>query len=329
MTEELTVTLTYKEAGEWVLRLNEKPSEDEVAEWLRWCEADPRNLQAFEEMNADWRGIVSLRQDAAFAIVKTPAGAGLQGPADAGRKRVSRRQFWKMAAVVACLSIAAGALLWNHDFGARHISAGTENRTTALPDGSLMTLRAQAAVKVSFAESERRLEIVKDGEAYFKVKKDASRPFIVRAGDVTIRAIGTAFDVKHDAERIRVVVEEGAVKVSTLTNHWMITAGQQFEYAQAGDRFALTSIEAERALRWRQGQFAYDKVPFAEVIQDINRYRERRIVIADPRIRAMPYTGTVFVNSIDDWIQALVLKYPVKAAATPDGDVALEPPESD
>lgn len=316
-------TRSLKEASEWLLRLNSDPSDDDVADWLRWCESDAQNLQAFEQINADWRDVISLRQDAAFSARE------LGDVREEANKPASARPWvWALAAIVACIAIALGFFgletFRDRSIDAQHIIAGTENETTALPDGSLVTLRAQAAVKVRFARSARWLEVAQDGEAYFKVKHDPARPFIVRAGEITIQAIGTAFDVKHDADRIRVVVAEGSVKISSRTAHWTFEAGQQFEYSQAANRVNLARIDVEHALRWREGEFAYEKVALADVIRDVNRYYAGRIVIRDPRVSEMSYTGTVFVSALDDWLEALASKYPVRVVTGPDGQVALE-----
>ena len=71
-----------------------------------------------------------------------------------------------------------------------------------------------------------------------------------------------------------------------------------------------------------------EKVPLGEVIQDANRYFAMKILIPDERTRGIPYTGTVFVRSMEEWLDALTLNYPVRAITAPGGDIVLEPAES-
>jgi transmembrane sensor len=311
----------YQQAGEWLLRLNgEQSDEAQVTRWLQWCEEDPRNLQAFEQVQGDWNDIVSLRQDTEFA-------ARYAKPSKT--RAANSRRYWPLAAAAALAALTVSALWWYPAqqwprlFSAQHIEASTANKITSLPDGSLLVLRAQAEVKVDYAASERRLDLRKDSEAYFKVRRDPQRPFIVQAGKLTIQAVGTAFDVRRDADRVRVVVEEGSVKVSGANKQWLLTAGQQLEYSSAADHAVTARINADYALRWRDGEFAYEKIALGEVIEDINRYSTRKIQISDDTVLQMPYTGTVFVRSIDDWLRALSSKYPVRVVTVADG-VRLE-----
>jgi transmembrane sensor len=316
-----TMIKRYKEASRWLLRLNcEDPAEGEVADWLRWCEEDERNLQAFERLQADWRDVVTMREDASF--VASQAWTPFES-----RQAVFTWSGRIAAAIVAIafgLGIASSKWpeLWR--FGAQEITAGTANKTATLPDGTLLTLRAQAAVDVDFDAKERRLEIKKESEAYFKVRPDPSRPFVVKAGELTVTAIGTAFDVKHEARRTWVTVEEGKVEITAGRRQWLASAGERLEYARTHNKVVIARVDAPSALRWRQGEFAYVKAPLGEVIEEINRYSTRRITMADERVRAVPYTGTVFVQSTDDWLAALAMKYPVSVVPTTDGEITLK-----
>jgi transmembrane sensor len=310
----------YREAGGWLLRLNrEPPDEAEVADWLRWCEQDERNLQAFERMQSDWRDVVALRNDAAFVASRTTEPSSAR-----------RRSLWLAAAVLATLTLAAA--LWDplHAWWAtrdmQQIVAATANKSTALPDGSLLTLRAQASVNVGFTPQQRRLEVPRESEAYFKVRHDPARPFVVRAGPLTITAIGTAFDVRHETQSTWVTVEEGGVNISIGRGRWTAAAGQRLEYSPQTGSASVADVDAANALRWRDGEFAYVKVPLGAVIAEIGRYSSRRIAIPDERVREIPFTGTVFVQSLDDWLLALAVKYPVRAVSSANGDIVLESP---
>src|SRR5690606_19734450 len=102
-----------------------------------------------------------------------------------------------------------------------------------LSDGSLVYLNSASEVLVAFNEHERRI-ILETGEAHFEVVPDASRPFIVTAGSVSVRAVGTAFNVKLAAESIDVLVVEGKVELSrqekataASSERPLIVAGEQ------------------------------------------------------------------------------------------------------
>lgn len=306
--------LRYREATEWLLKLeDEQVSEADLADWLRWCERDAENLQAFERMQADWNDVKAIRERTTVASQAKPVS----------------RSTWKIAAAIAGLAVLLGGVGWSvlgsRDSDMTQIAATTSNQTTALPDGSSLTLRAQAVVRVNFDGEQRRLELQPDSAAYFKVHHDATRPFVVRAGDLTIQAVGTAFDVRREADVTSVTVEEGKVRISAGDEQWFATAGERFEFKPSEHRVALSRTSVSNALRWRDGEFAYDRVALSTVLRDINRYSTRQIRVADNETASIPYSGTVFVRSIDDWLLALQSRYPVSVVTADDGSIVLEP----
>lgn len=313
----------YREASQWLLRLNDATAEEsEVTAWLRWCEEDPQNLQAFENVQRDWRDIVALRQDAAFALNHGQEVGLIDKPKTEVSGLVGSARYALMAAAAVMLLAVGLFAYWPRG---QSIVADNVNQTTSLADGSLMTLRAQAAVRVNYNAEQRVIRLQKDGEAYFKVKHDAARPFVVRIGELAVQAVGTAFDVKHDAAagRIFVTVEEGKVRVSGGGSPRVLSAGDRLEYAQANSTVSLVKIDLKQASGWRKGEFAYQKVPLRTVVEEVGRYSSRRISIADPQVGEIAYTGTVFTRSLEDWLTALSATYPVQVSSGVRGDIEL------
>ncbi len=296
----------YREAADWLLRLNSDDiPEDVISSWLQWCEADPANLRAYERVQSDWRDVVSLRRQPR-----------------AVSNRHARPPRWLLAAAIAAL-LVGGAVWVGHLFliAPKQIVAHTENRSAVLPDGSALTVQAQSTVDLEFTNEERRLDLKENGEAYFKVQHEASRPFVVRAGVLKITALGTAFDVRRGAERTQVTVEEGRVQIVSSDNRtWIVNAGERFD---SGAGAAVSKVDASQSPRWRDGQFGYDGVPLARVLEDVNRYLPEPRIRVSEAIADFPYTGTVFVNSVDDWLQALTATYPIIVARSNDGTIEL------
>lgn len=318
--EDATVR-RYKEAADWLLRLNsEELSDDDLAAWVSWCEADPHNLKSFEKLQADWRDIAALRQERTLHIPQT---------------RTTRWGFVRRKQLVAAAALAAvvvfGALAWSvvgTAFHHREIIAHSANETLALPDGTALILRAQSNMRLDFTPTERAIAL-HDGEAFFKVRKDPARPFVVRTGSLEILTIGTAFDVRRERGYIQVIVEEGRVRISAGGHPtWFASAGERFEFSQPNademPSAVLVRADPPRELGWRKGEFVYDGVPLREVLQDVNRYAARPIEVRDARVAEIPYTGTVFVRAMDDWLRALESLYPVRVVDTPNANLRLE-----
>jgi transmembrane sensor len=297
----------YREAGDWLLRLN-APDAD-VAAWLRWCDAEPDNLGAFERLRQDWHKL-----GAAGALPQSAARGS-------GMRRLLRPSLrWGLAAGLTLLASSAG-IRWTDRALPLPVKA------TALPDGSMMTLSPRAAVAVDFSGPIRHV-MLNEGEAYVQVRHDKIHPFVVQAGDLSVTAVGTAFDVRREADRVLVTVEEGTVRVDSLDPRkpagWMAAAGQQLAYSMLSGGASVATVDAVRSLRWRSGELAYVDTPLGTVIDDVNRYSARRILIHDARLDQIRYTGTILTSAVDDWLAGLSRIYPVRAVPGAGGDVQLE-----
>ncbi|WP_241117998.1 FecR family protein, partial [Achromobacter xylosoxidans] len=114
----------------------------------------------------------------------------------------------------AAIIAVGGWALWPRGAGwTEYRTQVGELRSVALPDGSRAELNSRSHIRVRFGEAERRVELVA-GEALFSVEKNTGRPFVVDAGLGTAVVTGTRFDVRRDAEQVRVLVESGSVKVA-------------------------------------------------------------------------------------------------------------------
>lgn len=304
----------WREAAEWHVTLRAKDvSEEEFAAWIDWCQADPANVAAYEEMEALCEGAIR---------VKAPS-----KPAP-----LIRTRYWIPLAAAAAI---AGALWLSLLHAPTALpptavvqSTSGQDREALLPDGSVLSLSAQSAVSLQFEPQERRLTIDR-GQAFFKVAVDKSRPFIVDAGAVTIRAVGTAFDVRKNVDRIAVSVEEGIVEVVEAAatgkseSPVRIAAGFQYVWDRGDARVRLTQIDPAAAGAWRQGRLEYIAEPFAVVIANVNRYSPHPIRIADPETESLVFTGTVLTAGVEDWLDAIPRAFAVDLVRQSDGAVVI------
>ena len=312
-----------EQASEWLLRMdNPARTEEDVNEWLRWCDEEAENLVAFEAFQSDWRDLDALK-----------VGAAPQ-PHRPSTSRVRRRKWLVPVAAAACLALVALAVvLLPHErevsIPHQQVAATQTNRAATLPDGSRVILSALTSINVDFNGSQRNLEL-SAGEAYFKVKHDRRHPFIVHAGDISVTAVGTAFDVRREPDGVTVTVEEGTVEIAGnvfakkgLPTTWRAEAGYRLTYSSQGRTAMITSVDTSSALKWRSGELAYVWEPLGEVIEDLNRYSEHKVIINDPAIADLRFTGTVFTDSLADWVKAVEQAYPVRADRTANGDIVL------
>jgi transmembrane sensor len=248
-----------------------------------------------------------------------------------------RRRWSTVVAILAAASLAGSAwFLARTPQSGSLASARAQDRAFMLADGSEVDIGGLTAVHVQLTRQQRLLTLL-NGEAYFQDKHHVAWPFVVSAADALIVARGTAFDVERFPHRTVVSVVSGIVDVSfprresaTLAEKATRTASASQDLARStGSRqtFELTAgeqmvmfgngevvrneIDPDSAIAWRQGRLEFPDAPLGGVVEDVNRYARRPIRITDERIASLHFTGTVFLQSIDQWVGSLPLVFPV------------------
>jgi transmembrane sensor len=300
-------------ASDWFTRLQDPDvTQEETLEWHRWMSVDERHAEAFARIEEIWNDSWEL--------------LGKR------RGRVSARRGWALAASLAAVAIlttlfvSRDVLPW---LGGTTQTVATligENRSLRLSDGSQVTLGGGSRLRVSMAAKSRDLRLLQ-GEAFFVVAKDPARPFAVDAGEVTVLAVGTQFNVRRGVDRVDVAVIEGQVMVmpDTPANPlaWLrstpqprspmrLAIGQRTTIDAAGLHSTAPSPDADSATSWQAGQLVFRQEPLREVVANVNRYAPKPIVI-EGAIAQLQFTGTVLSGSVPGWIASLESAFDIEA----------------
>lgn len=313
--------IRLNQAADWLQRLEEAPRDEGVlSRWLEWCQADVRNLEAFESLQSIWSAFDEPEVQSAAQRLRASKG------------RFSLRSMALAASVT--VAIGLGVALLNREALLDWIDPAREVLTTQvaehgnqlLADGSRVELGGKTRIVTRYSERERSV-IVESGEAFFAVTKDHQRPFVVRAGGVTVTAVGTAFSVRRTIDRTVVAVSEGVVRVAPGAAHQVqLTAGEQVSYSAASNSLNIVRIDPKVAESRLAGQLSFESEPLRSVIADVNRYASRRIVIDDAVLGERIFTGTVYEDRIDDWLRALEAVFPL-TVVDQGGSIELVPRE--
>lgn len=212
-----------------------------------------------------------------------------------------------------------------------------EIREVPLEDGSVVTLGAKSTLNVDFNAGVREVELA-SGEAFFSVAKDRNRPFVVHAGDTSIRVVGTKFNVNHEGGRVRVSVLEGIVQmvrenpeagqvaaVRRSAPRITLTAGQQAVAGPTSPTPEIQPVAVSNPGGWREGRLSYHDAPLSDIIADANRYRGAKIKLLSPSLAQERLTTSFRVSQIDQMIDQLPLMLPIQVQRQTDGTVNLLP----
>ncbi|WP_454760553.1 FecR family protein [Caulobacter segnis] len=304
-------------------------------EFERWLKADARNAVAWEDLNRTWNGVAGLEDDPAFAALRADAlGAGDKRP------HLNRRTLGLAAAGL--VAAVGGAIVGKRWLGGDASSvlpaeepvfstAVGEHTTFRLADNSVVTLSTDSAVRVNHWSEERRLTLLR-GQAFFQVAKDASRPFVVAAGDKRVTAIGTAFDVRMDPGKLSVTLVEGRVRIAADApkgakgeRRVEMSAGSRFVAAEPAD-WAITTVDTAKESAWLKGRLVFDGEPLSAVVAEMNRFSDRKLSLSDPALGATPVSGVFRTGQIDAFVAALKTYGLADVGRADDKRVELVPP---
>jgi len=149
-----------------------------------------------------------------------------------------------------------------------------------LPDGTMVSLNAASSLTYATGPGERGDRVVElTGEAYFDVKHDALRPFIVKASGQEIKDIGTSFNIRsYPGEGgIKTTLISGAVRVSTdVAAHQhaesvYLVPGQQAYVTEEGD-LATAPVDTTTAVAWKNGHFYFKNADIGSVMREVSRW---------------------------------------------------------
>ena len=300
-------------AAAWVARVDRGPlSADEQRDLEAWVGGDSRRAGAYARARA-----VSAHFDMSQAL----------GPGFAPERRPEARaqtRRWMMlgGAAIAASAVVGVATLALNDLKGRLSTRKGDIRRVTMSDGSAVTLNTDSAVRTAYSHQQRSVALLR-GEALFDVAKDSARPFVVAAGEVAVRAVGTSFTVRRRPDgAVTVLVREGVVEVRrgsepllTLTADHMTNV----EAARPLQPVALPVGQADRRSLWIDGLLDLNGLTLAEAAAEYERYSDRRIEIDDPAIGGLKVTGVFSVSDPDSFARAAALSLNLEATSTPDG----------
>ncbi len=331
----MSVDSRREQAAEWLFRLRDPGvAPDEIHEWLAWCEASAANAEEFSRIQSIWQQTSGLE--------KCPPCLSESFLAAPARKNVFRHLPWTLAAATATVAIVAGAwwLAIRHPALHDDVTIATTtgiNRDFVLPDGTAVTVAAGSRLATVYTAAQRRIRL-EQGEAFFQVRKERNRPFIVEALNATVTAVGTAFNVRAEQGVVKVAVTEGTVDVDRTPagrfappqtgsppENIRLAAGHQVIFAPDDPEPVVVSVDADSATAWKGGTLQFMHEPLSSVVAAVNRYAAVPIRLNGENTGALHYTGTVAVDRIEDWLRGLPDIFQVTIRQQEGAGIAIEP----
>ncbi|TNM61576.1 FecR family protein [Aliirhizobium smilacinae] len=284
-----------RQAAEWfALLLDDGATPTDRANFRAWLERNPAHATAYAELERLWLGASAL-------------------PEVARPTSQTRRKILRSGGAFAVLTIAgAGSAIYLRSSGADYQTGIGETARFTLSDGSLAELSTASAISLNFTAGQRQV-ILQQGEAFFTVAPDVSRPFIVDCGQLRSIALGTQFSVGMHDDGIVVGVVEHTVRVSSPTQEQDVQEGQSVLFAN-GKLSLPTQTDVGTQVSWRDGKLVFISTPFEDVVAKLSRWRRGKMIVMDKGLARRPVSIIVDVHRAGLILENLEHGLPIRIA---------------
>jgi transmembrane sensor len=199
--------------------------------------------------------------------------------------------------------LAGGIFALSAQRGQVYATGLGEHRIIALADGSKIELNTNTSLRVLARSGERRI-LLDNGEAFFQIRHDAARKFVVMAAGHRIVDLGTQFTVRNDSERVQVMLLQGRARIESVDARQQpqVVILSPGDFAVATATSLSVSKETKQGLAdetaWRQGELVFHFTSLADAAAEFNRYNRKKIVIADSAVAKRQIGGTFATNDV-------------------------------
>ena len=352
-----------KEAGEWFLGIeSDSLSPGEMDDFGDWVEENDTNREKLDLTASVWNAMDGLKDNP--LVVRTVEKSR-------AKERAATKGSWldrvfpnfsgfRYAAVVATLLlIMAGIWLTRSNSlpSETYETAIGEQKTVYLSDDSTVYIDTNSEVSVYFTEDFRYIELSR-GKVFFSVAYDPTRPFIVMAGHVAARAVGTEFEVyKKNGGKITIAVSNGRVQVNQVAEKHLsnikkglpvpsvqptssqkllamrsetsilsgkvLEPGQEIVVDDKKAEYVLTSYDSSNVAPWREGRLNFQSKALSEVIDELNRYLTNEIIIGDNDLKDLNVNVYFKLKNRKDFVRTLENAFPITSRTLSNGKVVL------
>jgi transmembrane sensor len=208
------------------------------------------------------------------------------------------------------------AMLTGAYFYISQVSSTTAHRTVAgqkttvtLPDNTIVTLNGNSSLSYRSNWTDEKLRSVDlSGEAYFEVVSNAQKPFIVNTSGISIKVLGTTFNVKSydEDEAVETTLVEGKVVIEkvaeghALPESIELLPDQKAIFSKDSKQIVLENVEAESEAAWVKGSLVFEDEPFSEIVKDLERWYGAKIIVKDKASLQCRFNTTIENESLEE-----------------------------
>ncbi|THU33583.1 DUF4974 domain-containing protein [Niastella caeni] len=273
-----------------------------------WLTVSPANKQLFEQISNVWSNLASeekciLPDKAAFFQQIKDQFPQRPQPKIYPLKRIS--VVTKIAASIVLIAGAAFLYLTlsKKDQSKNTIALTRQTQQTilhdTLPDGSTAIINSYSSLRYPDQFTNNKREIQLNGEAWFSVMANPSKPFIITTGPIHIKVIGTSFNVRNTNETIEVAVKTGIVRMLNNSDSITVQAGEKGIYNIRKQLFSLLNRYNLNEIGYATKVFNFENATLKEIIDQLQKAYDIKIIITNKHLEACTMSSSFDNKSIE------------------------------
>jgi ferric-dicitrate binding protein FerR (iron transport regulator) len=241
------------------------------------------------------------------------------------RKFISNPLYRVAAAVLiaAVLLVSGYEVFYNPSASVAMLEVTAANQvlnTFTLPDGTLVSLNSNTKVFYPEKFGNKIREVSIEGEAFFEVKPNKNKPFIIHAGKAQIKVLGTSFSVSAypETKLVEVIVQTGKVQVmnktakTQQTDELILTPGDKGTLVYASNTLQKTTNQDPNFLAWKTRNLIFKATSLHEVIGNLEKVYKVNISLADPKLNKLLLTAQFNNYSLDFILKVIENTFPIE-----------------
>jgi len=215
--------------------------------------------------------------------------------------------YLRFAAVISFVIAAAFVFLYANPSALKLFSDRKKHQTTAkgerstitLADGTSVWLNADSKLTYPKVFSGKTREVFLDGEAFFDVSEDPAKPFIVRTSAISVRVLGTSFNVRSydQDDQIRTTLVKGKIILSVTddeSNQLTLKPSQQAVFEKHSRKITLENkVITENFTAWREGKLSFEGQPLSLIIKELERWYDVTIIMENESSLNCPFSAKI------------------------------------
>ena len=287
----------------------------------RWLVADDANVTYYNQLKKIWDDSRQLAQTA--TVDENRAWQKFQQRIHPAPVRHTAFGWIRIAASVIIIAAIGLLAYWALNNPAKEMTMVAQQTVLndTLPDGSVVTVNKGSSISYLSKFKGKTRPVALKGEAFFNVKPNQEKPFIISVNDVQITVLGTSFNVKNINGNTEVVVETGIVKVTGAGKTVELKANEKVVMDAKDSVVAKEEVSDQLYKYYRTKEFVCDDTPLWKLVEVINEAYQSHVVIGNPALRDMGLTTTFHNESLEQVLNVISITFDIKVIK--EGDTVI------